>query len=365
MSRATIEQALTGLIPTLNGPLPPELVDLAVSLLARSGSVASSLKQDEEIARPYACAQLACERLKKHFNLPAITSRPPCPARIYKKLYKYLDSALPASTTREPQTPRKVATQATTSTRTTPKTPKTPLSALKTPRSAGKDAAKGLDPPDWAMPTIREVCRAFAYPTAAPHVYTGLESILPLLARMSAPMAETPSKRSRRAITTSQASAQDVSDTCILSLIAISLFYVLSRMMDQEITPEQFLQWRDKAVSTLLRSIAGKECTEEGILENIEQLMPMAQEEGWLRMEWFLNVFPDKDVDEMEGVETTDGDGAILNSHGRGLRDAGNDCIGLGTMMQEATDYLGERQRADYVRWKARIMARVEEIEAS
>jgi origin recognition complex subunit 6 len=32
-------------------------------------------------------------------------------------------------------------------------------------------------------------------------------------------------------------------------------------------------------------------------------------------------------------------------------------------MMQEATDYLGERQRADYKRWKADIVARIEEIE--
>lgn len=62
MSRASIEQALTGLIPTLNGPLPPELVDIGLSLLARSRSVAHSLKPDEEIGRPYACAQLACER---------------------------------------------------------------------------------------------------------------------------------------------------------------------------------------------------------------------------------------------------------------------------------------------------------------
>jgi hypothetical protein len=62
MSRASVEQALTGLVPALNGPLPPELVDLALSLLARSRSVAQSLKSDEEIARPYACAQLACER---------------------------------------------------------------------------------------------------------------------------------------------------------------------------------------------------------------------------------------------------------------------------------------------------------------
>lgn len=65
MSKASVEQALTGLVPALNGPLPPELVDLTLSLLARSRSVANSLKSDEEIARPYACAQLACERYWK------------------------------------------------------------------------------------------------------------------------------------------------------------------------------------------------------------------------------------------------------------------------------------------------------------
>lgn len=58
----SVSQALTGLVPTLTGPLPPELLELAVSLLAQSRSKASSLKADEEIARCYACANLACER---------------------------------------------------------------------------------------------------------------------------------------------------------------------------------------------------------------------------------------------------------------------------------------------------------------
>ena len=58
----SMAQALTGLIPTLTGPLPPELLELAVSLLAQSRSKANSLKADEEIARSYACANLACER---------------------------------------------------------------------------------------------------------------------------------------------------------------------------------------------------------------------------------------------------------------------------------------------------------------
>lgn len=58
----SITQALNGLVPTLNGPLEPELAKLASSLLVQSRSKASTLKADEEIARSYACAHIACER---------------------------------------------------------------------------------------------------------------------------------------------------------------------------------------------------------------------------------------------------------------------------------------------------------------
>ena len=65
MDKATI-QALNGLIPTLSGPLPSELIELALSLLAQSRNKASSLKAEEEIARSYACADIACERYGDH-----------------------------------------------------------------------------------------------------------------------------------------------------------------------------------------------------------------------------------------------------------------------------------------------------------
>ncbi len=58
-----IERALVTIIPGFNGALPPELLDLAASLLAQSRSKASGLKAEEEIVRTYACAHLACERL--------------------------------------------------------------------------------------------------------------------------------------------------------------------------------------------------------------------------------------------------------------------------------------------------------------
>lgn len=61
MSRQ-IEQALLSLMPTQTSDLPPQLVNLADSLLAQSRHKASTLKADEEVARLYACAHLACDR---------------------------------------------------------------------------------------------------------------------------------------------------------------------------------------------------------------------------------------------------------------------------------------------------------------
>jgi origin recognition complex subunit 6 len=59
-------------------------------------------------------------------------------------------------------------------------------------------------------------------------------------------------------------------------------------------------------------------------------------------------------------------DGMLRAAKGKssGLRSGGSNYIGLGTMMQDATDYLGERQQEDYKIWKEKILARVQEIEA-
>ncbi|KAF3040967.1 hypothetical protein E8E12_009000 [Didymella heteroderae] len=363
MNKASIEQALTGLLPTLNGPLPSELVDVALSLLARSRSAANSLKSEEEIARPYACAQLACERLKKRLNLPSIASRPPCPPRVYKKLYDYLASALPdSSTPREPQTPRNDRTSAPASARTTPKTP---LSSRKTPRTAQKIDSSAGEPPEWIMPAIRMLVKNFSYPLATPHVYTGVESTLPLMARMSAAAADTPSKRPRRTGNESKAPMATVSETKTVALVVVIFLYVLSRMENQDITPEEYEIRKGKAIRTLLELPAAKNVTSDELSPEIEDLMNVAIHEGWMRMEWFLNIAPVESVDEMEGVEMAV-NGTVHPTAGKflGLKGGSSDYIGLGTMLQDSTDYLGERQRQYYKAWKAKIMARLEEIEA-
>ena len=72
MSRS-IEQTILSLMPTHGPQLPPRLVDSARTLLVQSRQRAATLKADEEIARLYACAHLACERYEV-FSYPVFPS---------------------------------------------------------------------------------------------------------------------------------------------------------------------------------------------------------------------------------------------------------------------------------------------------
>lgn len=239
------------------------------------------------------------------------------------------------------------------------------MSARRTPQTAQKTDSSAGEPPAWIMPCIRVLVKKFSYPLAAPHVYTGIESVLPLMARMSAAAAETPSKRPRRAADVPKASMAAVSETKLFALVVVVFLYVLARMMNQDVTPEQYDERRTMAIRTLLELPAAKNVAYDELLPETEELMTMAQQEGWLQMEWFLNVSPLRDTDEMEGIETTDENRPRSTaSKSLGLGSGSSDYIGLGTMLQDATDYLGERQRQDYKTWKAKIMARIDEIEA-
>ncbi|KAJ5953256.1 hypothetical protein N7454_000152 [Penicillium verhagenii] len=241
MNNRQIEQALGNLVPTHASDLPQELLSLASSLVAQSRSFSASLKPEEEIARPYACAEIACRRLTRALNLPPLLGHPPCPPRAYKKLYSYLDKSLSASsagikrsasgsvagtpsrTNSTQTTPTKATVGGRTPSKAAPaprglqNTPSrsTPLkrsvsvaklgtpskSARKpAPRSNGISASTVIpDAPAWAMTAIRTVCKTLSTPaprtttwsrppisrTLPPHIFAGVSSILYLTSSMS------------------------------------------------------------------------------------------------------------------------------------------------------------------------------------
>jgi origin recognition complex subunit 6 len=204
------------------------------------------------------------------------------------------------------------------------------------------------------MPAIRGLVKSFDFPSAAPHIFTGVESILPLLTRMAAATAETPSKRPQRTATAT------VPDARVRALVIVVALYIFTKMQDADITPEQYNTWRETAITTLLDLSTGETVTYDELSLETEELLPMAQVEGWLQMEWFVNVTPQENMDAMEGVEST-----VTLEKRSVIKTGGSDYIGLGTMMQDATDYLSERRQEDFVKWKASVMARVQQIEAA
>ncbi|KAK4120898.1 hypothetical protein N657DRAFT_673993 [Parathielavia appendiculata] len=198
----TIEQVLLSLLPTHNSTLPQPLVDLASSLLAQSRHRASTLKAEEEIARPYACAHLACDRLKIILNLPPIEPRPPIPPRIYKRLFNHLDKILPASgstpscatpsgtalgsgRTRTPSSKLREQQLLGTSplaskTRPTPTKEKS-LSDLRNDTPSFKRRKATITPdglPPWIRPTLRYLLTHLGPASIGPVVASGLESIV-------------------------------------------------------------------------------------------------------------------------------------------------------------------------------------------
>ncbi|KAG5298632.1 origin recognition complex subunit 6 (ORC6) [Histoplasma ohiense] len=224
MSNKSLEQALANLLPTHAEALPPELVKHAASLLAQSRTYGSSLKPEEEIARPYVCAEIACKRLRKSLKLPSPLGRPPCPPRVYKKIYTYLEQALLKSsktTSSAPNTPKKpIGTSSslripsknnspavTTAPNGSPlkrPLPTTPPQRAARDHNRAKVALRGKgsngisshssvkDAPSWTMPLIRRICKTSATPTASsasptrpsfstglpPHIFAGVSSIL-------------------------------------------------------------------------------------------------------------------------------------------------------------------------------------------
>ncbi|OJD37766.1 origin recognition complex subunit 6 [Diplodia corticola] len=439
-----VEQALVGLVPAHNGPIPPELLNTAVSLLAQSRNKASSLRPEEEIARTYACAHLACERLKQRLNLPPIAPRPPIPPRAYKRVYAYLDSALTTTTTpsssftgsfsgapAQPQTPSRRATRTAAATTYTPSSRRTPTATTTpsratparktpatTPRGAAAAAAAGdtRTPtasstkrkrgdtattnhggdgivPAYVAPLIRALCRALDAPRAAvPHVYAGVQSVLKQQAANTTTPSRSSARKTRRAEHAPAEVVVVVGEKDVPPLVAVLLMYTMIRLSGRPTSAAEMRERRGKVVE-VLREEGGfgetgeEEEGEEELVGRVEGLLVEVKERGWLDMEWFGNVVQQgedegEDVDvEMEDGGDTEADEDGDEDEGRGgvpqtpytpLKkrktkavdvQAGVSQGGLGTMMQDKVDYLSEARRAGFLRWKAKIMKRVEQIE--
>ncbi|KAL8713060.1 MAG: hypothetical protein Q9220_002920 [cf. Caloplaca sp. 1 TL-2023] len=359
-----IVQATHSLVPELNDPLPAELINLAVSLLAQSRNNASSLKAEEEIARTYACTHLACERLKQSLGLSRIQPRPPCPPKIYQKLYRHLDSALPAGTRRTSRVPR--PSEITAPRQPSPITPRKPnRSAATAPFSARAKRKRATtvsgNVPSWVMPAIRGLCKRLGAPAAPPHVFAGVSSVLTLPSPVEPTSDDDQIERLRRLSV----------DALIVSIYIL----VRTRLSGIETDPKAYPAQRDEALAILTQLHNSDQPLAGDLQDQANDWMREIGKGRWTDLDWFANVVQGaglglgKDNPNQNGEPDDSGvdeDDELIDTTGAFTQDlTETDFLqpGLGTMMQDRVDYLSAKKRAEYRVWKKDLLARIDRME--
>lgn len=383
-----IQQSLSILLPTHSQKIPATLIHLSESLLAQSRQRASHLKPEEEIARAYACCEIACKRLRAQCRLPAVKGDgAPCKPSVYKKLVTFLERVLDGESTKTtPQTTpsrKGVKRTADGALKGVPVVEDEPATPSKTPgRSAfvGKVRAnerKSTDlagddkeAPGLTMPAIRKLCKTFSTPLLAPHVYTGacvvlkLDGLWPPDEDNAAPDA-------------------DILKENVTGLLIALYLMTLTRMQTAKMTASVYKATCGKSVEVL----EFKPGT-----TGVEAWIRKINREGYCReQEWWASVPEsvfDFDPDSGGGsnavgsdpfdLEHDDDGDRILSSRRRrnatdstGVARAGDladdlddpeDVLlpGLATMMHDGVDFLSAERTHEFELWKKQFLKRLD-----
>ncbi len=273
-------------------------------------------------------------RLKQTLALPKIQPRPPCPPRIYQKLYKFLDAALLAGTRQSERSPKvDRSASMSTSSPAKPKTPvkRTPLKPTIPRRTTPRHPRTTSEIPKWVMPTIRQLCKTLGAPKASPHVFVGVSSILTL-----------PSPREEDSTASIAASSREIKTP---ALIIAVLFIVTTRLSGVETRADEYSRQRAKALALLRDSATEQEDREQVKDADVNDCMKEIRDKGWTDLDWFANIpigggLAAVEAENIEGEASADEEGigqALIPSKNNSddLRGSNDTCLqaGLGTMV--------------------------------
>jgi origin recognition complex subunit 6 len=312
-----------------------------------------------------------CNRLKTSLNLPKIEPRPPCPPRIYNKLYAYFDREL-TSTGRKRGRPLKPSSAPS---RPLPerhipslerglegfKGNRTPRQGL---RFGGSKKDQGL--PKWVPPTIRALCAGLDAGKARPHVMAGVESILFL------PCPGTEGLQGDQIMQEGQ-SAEAGMKGKLPALMAAVLLFAIARLTGKETDAKEYSQ-RVKTVIAILHDIRDDETTvakvgeeeeawdgwEHVTKKDVDAWLKEIGSKGWLRMDWWENmaggtgVSGEVEEDLDEDVESL-GEEMTTQRLKEQLWKTRS-----GTMKQDQYDYLDDARREQFVRWKQLMLIKID-----
>jgi hypothetical protein len=190
------------------------------------------------------------------------------------------------------------------------------------------------------MPLIRDLCAVVPpVPALAPHIYTGIESIIAESAPKSTPAHRAAPKR---------APTIDPSD---LVLLAIAATY-LARTYDQLESDDSL----DELVATAPALLTKHSAPEpDDLAEEVAGVLGRADEEEWTSMAWYTN------MQSVLGQNTTNGH--ILDDQDDESGDDLNQVrVGGGEMAMYAEDWGSEKRKREYQTWERGIRERIKNM---
>lgn len=317
--------------------------------------------------------------LKITLNLPPIEPRPPVPPRIYKRLLTHLDKVLPVSKARGLATPRSRAALSSPArplpSRGTP-TKQVSLAQFRTPSKGGPAAAAAKQAttsintesvvPPWVRPTVRYLCATLHHhredgPDLAPTVIAGLESIMaPYRTRTRDEWVHSNLSPLVGAIYWFVSEAARLAPGEEMTVEA-------SRARYKTVRKELLAALRDSKSQVKIAAPAGSRRTEpteeqetafwdgwQGTIKaaDLDKAITEVTNKGWLDSDWFRSTEYLKDKTEEGGLHEDQVDVAATVQITK-----------ADTMLQDKFDYLSERRRAEYRRWKADILQRIDLLE--
>ncbi|KAJ4414561.1 hypothetical protein N0V82_007856 [Gnomoniopsis sp. IMI 355080] len=327
-------------------------------------------------------------RLKITLNLPPIEPRPPVPPRVYKRIYSLLDKELPVSSlagrprlngrsTSKSQGLSSPVSRGTPS-RATP-TKETSLSQFRAPANAGKSSRfnlksaskqKDSELPPWIRSTVRHICTALLKedgPDLAPTVEAGLDAII-------APYRNRTQDEWVNAHLTALVGAiyLYVSQSAALApgeKMTTESFQVGYKSARKEILAALRVARNDIQVPTTITRGKKAEVTEDeetafwaGWQESIkvadfDQAVQEVANRDWLSSDWYRSIdfLRDQAEHDDEGVDA----GETPTSAAATVQ-----IMRADMMLQDKFDYLSDRRRADYRKWEADILRRIELLES-
>ncbi|KAK7905547.1 hypothetical protein LTR67_000270 [Exophiala xenobiotica] len=422
MPPSAIQQFLTVLLPTYSQKLPSQLTHLAESLLAQSRQRASNLKPEEEIARAYACCEIACKQLRATCRLPAVKSGgAPCKPAVYKKLLTFLERVLldeEGSAAHHAQTPKSttpnggrrkraidgqiklVEPEATTGTGT----PASFLGQIKAASSSKATSRDGTEneAPSWLMPSIRRLCRLFSTPLLAPHVYTGTCVVLRLAGLWPRPEedGDVGGEVGGGQDANSDSNSDSLFKEDVTGLLIALYLMTLTRMKSGNMTTSVYKSTCSRSVEQLEYKPAASGV--EVWIRRINREGYCGQQDWWVSVpEGVFDFDPNPNTlardsrvarargargiigeeNEVENEEEVDVDVDVILSSKRRRKTGGGSgsggeieqdqdddpegvlLPGLHTMMQNAVDFLSEERTRVYINWKKQFLSKLDRLD--